>query len=37
MTDRAIRVRLFASCVAVAAGVTAVVVAVLLVRTTLGG
>jgi hypothetical protein len=35
MTDRAIRLRLFASCLALAAGVVGVVVAVQLVRTAL--
>lgn len=36
MTDRAIRVRLLAACVALAAGVAAVIIAILLVRSTLG-
>ena len=36
MGDRAIRLRLLASLVALAAGITAVVVAVMLVRTALG-
>jgi hypothetical protein len=36
MTDRAIRLRLLAAAVALAAGVAAVVIAVLLVRSVLG-
>jgi len=36
MTRRAVRVRLFAATVAITAGVAAVIVAILLVRTALG-
>jgi hypothetical protein len=36
MTRRAVRLRLFAATVAVAAGVVAVIVAIVLVRTALG-
>jgi hypothetical protein len=36
MTDRAIRLRLLAACVALAAGIAAVIVAVQLVRSALG-
>jgi hypothetical protein len=36
VTRRAVRVRLFAATVAIAAGVTAVIVSILLVRTALG-
>lgn len=37
MTDRAIRLRLLGACVALAAGIAAVIVAVQLVRSALGG